>query len=149
MPRLRRLQRALRRLQCTLRRSILRQPELDIVIPPEISDDNFANLIRQLAAEPTVHVVLEIGSSSGAGSTAQLVAGLGEKERTDLYCLELSAARFAELNKRYRHVLWVHCYNLSSVPLEKMPTEAAVEEFSLVILLPQFTDSSSNRSSDG
>lgn len=129
MPTLRRSQRTLRRLQRTLRHSILRQSELDIVIPPEISNDNFARLIRQLAAEPTVHTVLEIGSSSGAGSTAQLVAGLGEKEKTDLYCLELSSARFAELSKRYRHVLWVHCYNVSSVPLEKMPTEADVEEF--------------------
>jgi predicted O-methyltransferase YrrM len=129
VPTLRRLQRALRQLQRTLRRSVLRQSELDIVIPPEISNDNFARLIRQLAAEPTVHVVLEIGSSSGAGSTAQLVAGLGEKEKADLYCLELSSARFAELSKRYRHVPWVHCYNVSSVPLAKMPTEADVEDF--------------------
>jgi hypothetical protein len=112
-----------------VRRTILRQSELDIVIPPEVKDDGFSQLIQQIASLPEVTCVLEIGSSSGAGSTASLFKGLLEKPEKHLYCLELSLPRFAELAERYREHDWVHCLNLPSISLESMPREEAIGQF--------------------
>jgi hypothetical protein len=118
-----------RRLPSGLRKLFLGQPGLETVIPPEISNDNFAHLIQKLAADPLVHTVLEIGASSGSGSTKHLISGLTGKETKDLYCLELSRPRFKKLTKRYRKLPWVHCYNLPSVPLQMMPRPSDIAEF--------------------
>lgn len=112
-----------------LRRYVFRESQLDMLIPPEIVNDRFSEVIRQYAAEPDVRLVLEIGSSSGDGSTAALVSALAPKDVKDLYCIELSKPRFAELVARYSDLTWVHCYNLPSVPLEAMPTIADVAKF--------------------
>ncbi len=48
---------------------------LDRLIPPEISNDRFYRAIERVAATPGVRTILEIGSSSGAGSTEAWVKG--------------------------------------------------------------------------
>jgi hypothetical protein len=112
-----------------VRRVVLRQSALDMVIPPEVKDDGFSKLIQQVASLPEVTYVLEIGSSSGAGSTVSLFNGLKAKSTKQLYCLELSLPRFAELSHRYREHNWIHCLNLPSIPVDAMPTAEDVIRF--------------------
>ena len=103
---------------------------LDDLIPLEIADDRLYNWIVRIAATPGVRQVLEIGSSSGAGSTEAFVLGaLRNPVRPILHCLELSKVRFAALRARYHDREFVRCYNLSSVPLASFPTPGDVEAF--------------------
>ncbi|TWJ18862.1 glycosyltransferase [Geobacter argillaceus] len=104
--------------------------ELDNIIPPEIRDDEFYFLIQKMAQEEQVQNVLEIGSSAGGGSTEAFVTGLSNnKNKPKLYCMEVSMARFSELQKRYADKDFVNCYNVSSVPVSKFPSEAEVAKF--------------------
>jgi hypothetical protein len=103
---------------------------LDRLIPAEITHDRFYRAIADIAALEGVRHILEIGSSSGAGSTEAFVAGaLRNKQRPDLHCLEVSTVRFAALAERYRSVPFVHCHNVSSVSLERFPAEDDVASF--------------------
>lgn len=103
---------------------------LDAIIPGEIKNDSFYDALRGLAMLPEVETILEIGSSAGGGSTEAFVSGL--KDRSDpasLYCMEVSATRFAQLRDTYRTYPFVHCFNVSSVPLSDFPSHQAVGEF--------------------
>jgi hypothetical protein len=69
--------------------------ELDQIIAPEIKDDAFYRLIRDLAAGEALRHVLEIGSSAGGGSTEAFVAGLAQNAgQPKLFCIEVSKPRF-------------------------------------------------------
>lgn len=105
-------------------------PALDELIQPQIVDDAFAEIIEEIGATAGVREILEIGSSTGEGSTAAWVRGaLRNPERPRLHCLEVSDERYAALVERWREHEFVHCYRLSSVPLELFPTPADVERF--------------------
>src|SRR5688572_7020031 len=108
-----------------------RQPsQLDSLIPGEIRGDAFYAAIVQLAREEDLRTVLEIGSSSGEGSTEAFVTGLrGNPNRPTLFCMEVSKPRFEALRKRYEGEGFVRCYNTSSVPVDKFPSEEQVELF--------------------
>lgn len=113
-----------------LRRRLLPFSDYDHTIPPEIVDDEFYEVIRALARSASIRTALEIGSSTGEGSTRAFVDGLHENPlRPTLFCLEVSRQRFKELENRYREDSQVRCYNLTSVSLDRFPTEAAVVEF--------------------
>lgn len=103
---------------------------LDRLIPPEISGDRFYRWLARIAATPGVHTILEIGSSSGEGSTAALVEGaLRNPAAPRIHCIEVSRARHQALAERYRSFDFVHCHNVSSVPAERFPTEAELDAF--------------------
>ncbi len=108
--------------------SLPQQPAgLDRLIPPEISNDRFYQAIERVAATPGVRTILEIGSSSGAGSTEAWVKGaLANAERPVIHCLEVSTARFEALKRRWSAYDFVRCHNVSSVPLDAFPTEGDV-----------------------
>jgi len=113
-----------------LRRKIFPNSEYEFTIPPEITGDELYEVIRSLASKASIHTVLEIGSSTGEGSTRAIDQGLRENpSQPTLFCLELSPRRFRELEKRYRREPFVKCYNLTSVPLERYPTEDDVIAF--------------------
>lgn len=104
--------------------------ELNCLIPPEIKNDDFYAIIQQLARTEDIKTVLEIGSSSGGGSTEAFVTGLRENpNQPKLFCMEVSQTRFAELNKRYEHESFVKCYNVSSVAIEEFPDRSEVIKF--------------------
>lgn len=103
---------------------------LDHVIPPEIKHDAFYRAIVRVASTPRLAHILEIGSSSGAGSTEALVTGiLRNPDRPALHCMEVSEPRFEALTRRYAKHPFVHCYRASSVPLECFPSPEEVEAF--------------------
>ena len=103
---------------------------LSRTIAPEIRDDRFSETIRRIAATPGVHRMLEIGSSSGDGSTQAFVAGaLDNPGPVELHCIEVSRPRFEELVRRHGHHDFVHCHNVSSVRLDRFATEGDIARF--------------------
>jgi tetratricopeptide (TPR) repeat protein/glycosyltransferase involved in cell wall biosynthesis/GT2 family glycosyltransferase len=104
--------------------------QIDRLIPPEIQNDAFFEEIKRLAAQKGVEHILEIGSSSGEGSTSAFVSGIkagGHGAR--LYCMEISAPRFEHLRQHYRNNEHVQCYRVSSVSESGFPTEKEVSQF--------------------
>ncbi|MFL5264833.1 MAG: hypothetical protein ACJ79R_05210 [Anaeromyxobacteraceae bacterium] len=104
---------------------------LDRLLPPQIKGDRFYRALRRVAATPGVRTILEIGASSGAGSTEALVAGaLGNPEGPpQIHTIEVSKARFAVLAERYARYPFLHPYNTSSVPASAFPGDAEVARF--------------------
>ncbi|MBN3949754.1 MAG: class I SAM-dependent methyltransferase [Nostoc sp. NMS7] len=104
--------------------------ELNRLIPPEIKNDEFYAAIQRIAKEEDIKTVLEIGSSSGEGSTEAFVTGLRENpNKPTLFCMEISKTRFTELKNNYKNEYFVKCYNMSSVPLENFPDEKEIIDF--------------------
>lgn len=104
--------------------------DLDRIIPPEIKNDAFYSAIYRLSQRESIQTILEIGSSSGEGSTEAFVQGIQENPNHPvLFCMELSQPRFHSLQKRYKDNPSVVCYNVSSVPLEAFPSKEEVVQF--------------------
>ena len=83
-----------------------------------------------MAGTPGVREILEIGSSSGAGSTEAWVAGaLKNPVPPRIHCIEVSIVRHEALAERWRDYPFVHTYNVSSVPVDKFPTPSEVTTF--------------------
>jgi glycosyltransferase involved in cell wall biosynthesis len=100
------------------------------LIQPEIKNDELYDAIKEIAKTESIKTILEIGSSSGEGSTEAFVTGLRENpHRPSLFCMEVSRARFAELQKKYINDDFVKCYNVSSVALEKFPKQEEIVRF--------------------
>ncbi len=109
----------------------VRKPsDLDKIIPGEVKGDAFYDAILRLSKNEKLSTILEIGSSSGAGSTEAFVNGVRENQyNPKLYCMEVSEARCAELKRRYEGEGFVKCYNVSSVPLDKFALPSQVADF--------------------
>ncbi|MBD2344442.1 class I SAM-dependent methyltransferase [Anabaena subtropica] len=104
--------------------------ELDRLIPPEIKNDEFYAAIQRIAREEDIKTVLEIGSSSGEGSTEAFVTGLKDNpNKPILFCMEVSKVRFTELKNNYKNQDFVKVYNVSSVPLDCFADEQEVIDF--------------------
>lgn len=104
--------------------------EIDRLIAPEIKNDAFSVLITRLAATENIKTVLEIGSSAGDGSTRAFVKGLAvNPNHPQLFCVEVSPARCAALRDAYHRYDFVHCYNMSTVRLDELPSEQDVIDF--------------------
>jgi FkbM family methyltransferase len=103
---------------------------LNNIIPPEIKNDAFYSAIQRISQHESIKTVLEIGSSSGQGSTEAFVTGLRlNPYQPQLFCMEISKARFHALQERYATDSFVNCYNASSVSLEQFPSEQEVADF--------------------
>lgn len=73
---------------------------LDDLIPGEVVDCKLAHALTRLAARPDIKTIIEIGSSSGDGSTAAIVKGMEKNPGEPLLdCIELSEVRFDALMK--------------------------------------------------
>lgn len=107
------------------------QTPLERTIPPEIRDDRFWRAIARVAATEGVRQILEIGSSSGAGSTAALVAGALRNPSGPpiIHCLEVSRPRVEALKERYREHEFVRPHHRSSVALERFPDAEELADF--------------------
>lgn len=102
------------------------------IIPAEVLNDDFYNELILLASRQDIKTFLEIGSSSGGGSTQALVDGIKiNPNRNDvrLFCMELSRPRFIRLSEAYVSENFVKTYNLSSVSTREFPNTVEVEFF--------------------
>jgi hypothetical protein len=103
---------------------------LDAIIRPEILNDDFSRVIYQIAATQPLKHILEIGSSSGQGSTAAWVQGISvNPNKPQLHCIELSKPRFNILSQHYANNLQVNCYWASTVGLSDFPSQEEVSQF--------------------
>ncbi|PSB51793.1 FkbM family methyltransferase [filamentous cyanobacterium Phorm 6] len=108
----------------------LSNSQLNRLIPPEIKNDELYLAIHKIARQEDIKTVLEIGSSSGQGSTEAFVTGLRENpSQPVLFCMEISKPRFAELQNTYRNDSFVKCYNVSSVSIEQFAEREEVIRF--------------------
>ncbi len=108
----------------------LEDSDLNRVIAPEITSDAFYEMIKHLAATETLSSVLEIGSSSGGGSTEAFVSGLARNPGAPkLFCIEVSKVRFENLRDAYKSHPFVHCYNGSTVRADQFPSPETVTAF--------------------
>jgi hypothetical protein len=104
--------------------------QLDQIIPPEIAPNSeLGQWLTRLAARPDVKTILEIGSSSGEGSTAALVEGMKQNGRAELFCVELSQVRFQALQARYARNEKVHCFCGLSVHPDGLLSPQEVKDF--------------------
>jgi glycosyltransferase involved in cell wall biosynthesis len=111
-------------------RTGLENSDLSRLIDPEIKGDAFYDVITHLAATEALQTVLEIGSSSGGGSTEALVAGISRNRGSPkLFCIEVSEPRFRKLQEAYKDCPFVHCYNLSTVGINQFPKPDEVIAF--------------------
>lgn len=105
---------------------------LNQLIPPEIKNDDFYFLLNRIARDARLRTFLEIGSSSGEGSTEALVTGLRARPDRDLlrlFCMEVSGERFARLRAAYAGDTFVKPYNLSSVGTRQFPSPETISHF--------------------
>ncbi len=106
--------------------------KLEDIVPAEISADSFHRHLAELAQWSNLKTYLEIGSSSGEGSTSALTNGLrarSDSSDVSLFCMEISRARFEALSKCYKSDSFVKCFNVSSVPSAEFPSIAELEYF--------------------
>lgn len=101
------------------------------IIPAEIKNDELYNRIMNtiLLFNEEIETVLEIGASSGDGSTEAIVRAMSQLEDKELYTLEVDLARFAALQERYKDLDWVIPVNKSAVHLNEYPTKGQIEDF--------------------
>lgn len=106
------------------------QQKAEHTILPEIKNDEFFYNIQILIREEDIKTILEIGSSTGEGSTEAFVTAIRKKlDKPTLFCMEVAKPRFAELQKRYANDSFVKCYNISSVSLQDFPNQDEVIAF--------------------
>jgi hypothetical protein len=102
------------------------------LIPPEVKGDDFYNALSIIASLESVKTILEIGSSSGEGSTESLVnaiKGRSDSDSVRLFCMELSRPRFTKLVSNYSDLPFLKAYNLSSVSLKEFPSTEEITYF--------------------
>ena len=103
---------------------------LDRVIRREISKDEFFDALLHQAAHAAVSTVLEIGASSGDGSTEALARGIARNPAHPvLYTIEVSRPRFARLAARWRRRADIRPYNVSSVGAADLADDEEVRRF--------------------
>jgi hypothetical protein len=102
---------------------------LSSVIKPEIVSGKFFEAIHEIASRPEVKNILEIGSSSGDGSTKALVHALGKGKNKRLFCLEVSEPRFHELIANLKPYSTAFPIRKSSVNLNDFPTKKEIKKF--------------------
>lgn len=102
------------------------------IIPPEISNDSLYFALIECAKRPDIKTILEIGSSSGEGSTEAFVRAIRQRPDSSsvkLYCMEISQPRFEKLSAHYKNDFFVKPYRLSSVSTQQFPSPDFVVNF--------------------
>jgi hypothetical protein len=98
-------------------------------IPPEVVNDDFASWITKIVVKPEVKILIEIGSSSGEGSTLAIMKGLKEKNSWSLHLLEVDPLRLESLKRKFLKKNGVFIHRYSSVSISEYPTPEDVVQF--------------------
>ena len=97
-------------------------------ILPQIHKDEFSKMIQQILNTFTITNLLEIGSSSGEGSTSTIVNSLNKKFY-NLYLLEIDPLRNKLLKLRYKRNSMVKVLPYSSISLSEYPADNEIIKF--------------------
>ena len=103
--------------------------ELFNIIPPEIKNDDFYYHIIDLLSDNTIKTILELGASSGDGSTEAFISGI-KNNNLDcmLFSIEPSIERFKLLKDRYTDKRF-YPINAASVDLSEFMTIDEITTF--------------------
>jgi hypothetical protein len=106
---------------------------LDIIIDPEVNQSTQSYyVIQDYLKKVPVKTIIEIGASSGGGTTEALIKGVTSRfhpEGIKMASVEVSRARFKNLKERYSGLSFFTPYNISSLPLSRFPSEQHVAQF--------------------
>ena len=105
---------------------------LDQIIAPEIINDPFSQWIEKIASLNEVKNVIEIGSSSGEGSTKHFLDTMAKRSDVSnlgFFCLELSTERYKNLKNFVDKYSFAQSFNLSSVSTKYFPSKDEVQKF--------------------
>ena len=107
---------------------------LDAIIDPEVNQYTRSYyVIQEYLKRVPVSTIIEIGASSGGGTTEALIKGIlnspSKGNGVRMASIEVSRARFKNLKERYQHIPFFTPYNTSSVPLDKFLSEDQVRFF--------------------
>jgi hypothetical protein len=106
---------------------------LDIIIDPEVNQNTQSYyVIQDYLKKVPVKTIIEIGASSGGGTTEALIKGITSRFYTEgikMASVEVSRARFKNLKERYIGISFFTPYNISSLPLSRFPSEEQVAKF--------------------
>jgi hypothetical protein len=98
------------------------------IIGPEIKNDMFYNFIMSIASQDHIKTILEIGASSGEGSTEAFILGKRGKS-SKLFSIEACTERYDVLVQRYKDEPNFYPYNVSSVSLGDFPSKDDIAKF--------------------
>lgn len=101
------------------------------IIPAEIQGGQFFDLIKEIVKRPDVTTILEIGSSSGEGSTRAILESLallpsGNKQ---VHCMEISAERHLKLEEYLKSDSRFKAHRLSSITSDDFPDFEEISNF--------------------
>jgi hypothetical protein len=101
------------------------------IIPPEVQSGGFFDLIQEISAYSDVFSILEIGSSSGEGSTRALLESLAKipSANKQVHCMEISLERHQKLKEYLDSDSRFHPHRLSSVSTSEFPPFQEIEHF--------------------
>jgi hypothetical protein len=105
------------------------------IIPPEIKYDRFYyEIINIMLQDRTIKKVIEIGASSGEGSTEALLIGKIKNEqlysnKIKIFSLEVCSERYNKLKDRYQTISNFYPLNMSSISMQKFPAKNEVSSF--------------------
>lgn len=100
------------------------------IIPGEIKHDLFYNfIIKLIQSDNNIKTILEIGASSGDGSTEAFMIGKIKRKDVSLFSIEVCTERFNVLKARYQRDLNFFPYNVSSIKISDFPSKEKVSQF--------------------
>jgi hypothetical protein len=107
---------------------------LDAIIDAEVNQNTRSYyIIQEYLKRVPVSTIIEIGASSGGGTTEALIKGVlnspSKGNGVRMASVEVSRARFKNLKERYQDIPFFTPYNTSSVPLDKFPSDDDVRFF--------------------
>jgi len=105
------------------------------IIPPEIKNDIFYNnIINVISENNDINNILEIGASSGGGSTEAILEGCKLHDskfnkKVKVFSLEVCTERFNILKDRYKSIPNFYPYNMSSIHIDEFPKKNDIIHF--------------------
>jgi hypothetical protein len=105
------------------------------IIPPEIKNDDFYNsIIKVISENEDINNIIEIGASSGDGSTEAILEGCrihynNFNKRVKVFSIEVCSERFNNLQQRYKTIVDFYPYNMSSIHINEFPNKNDVINF--------------------
>lgn len=98
------------------------------IIGPEIKYDDFYYNIINLIKNEDISTILEIGASSGDGSTEAIISGCNNKDNVKIFSIEVCTERFINLKNRYSFNNF-YPYNVSSININEFPNISEIVDF--------------------
>jgi hypothetical protein len=101
------------------------------IIPPEINRGEFYKLIEKISSQSDVITILEIGSSSGEGSTKAIFDSLAPfpYAKKQIHCMEISRERHEKLSSYLQNDPRFYAHRMSSVLISDFPRFEDVKQF--------------------